>query len=83
MNINRRKFFRVAAVGVAAASLPIFLQPEKIQGKPLEFYGWEEPGFDMLDNKSMPLASFDDPLRLLLSRELAADRLYNLYNTWW
>lgn len=66
MNINRRKFFRVAAVGVAAASLPAFLQPEKIHGKsitPLHngLYAWEEYGFAIFDPP--PQEPQDFPLR--------------------
>lgn len=35
MNLNRRKFFRVTAIGALAATLPKCLQAEKIAGKEL------------------------------------------------
>lgn len=49
MNINRRKFFRIITAGAAAATIPKFLQPEKIQGK---LATYQEPG-DALDTKAL------------------------------
>ena len=62
MNINRRKFFRVCAAGMAAASIPTFLQPEKVQGKiikPEGWYAWEEVGFAILDNRRILLGDIN------------------------
>lgn len=73
MNINRRKFFRVCAAGMAAAAIPTFLQGDKVQGKIIDrlplptpngkeragFYGWSENGFAVLDNRRVLLGGFD------------------------
>lgn len=86
MGIDRRKFFRVCAAGMAATAIPAFLQGDKVQGKiivpdPLPtpngkaragFYAWQEQGVAMLDNRRVILGSFDN------EPDIVQDGLWNI-----
>jgi hypothetical protein len=84
MNINRRKFFRFVAAGAAAITIPSFLRGDKVQGKiyepskPKGFYGYQEIGHAVLDNRRVLLGSFDEEDTEAMRKSMDTSGLWNI-----